>query len=402
MMEDIQTWWEVPSIVHFCKMFNDICNGIFPIDINEFEQAIEDNSILLEDMTIRFIKICGCRDINSKKWWKYMKNLFQTKCVKYSFEYSLDSVTYFDELTRKQKVDTLYILCHIILDVKSIQSKMYHKREIWKELNVKPLGYDLKNSVYWYFGSTRLYKEDFENTFDLSANIPILQGVHKSFHTRPYPSGIVGPGKWNMICDDNYSSWYSLANNTECSTNDNIRSLHQSVCEIINKLPNIKKKRLSYKYLIKQPKSQLKNIQTRSLRPLFKVNYDENSDIINEQDIHFKRSKIINDCSIISQLPKTRRNTDFSEHIKRLNNRTSMRLQLKNVNTIMNLNANETNINESKVNQNDFEHEDQVTIEHHGQENTPNVNKFNTKLKTWHHVRNSVRLDGSKISSLSW
>jgi hypothetical protein len=52
---------------------------------------------------------------------------------------------------------------------------MYHKREIWKELNVKPLGYDLKNSVYWYFGSTRLYKEDFENTFDLSANIPILQ-----------------------------------------------------------------------------------------------------------------------------------------------------------------------------------------------------------------------------------
>jgi hypothetical protein len=205
-----------------------------------------------------------------------------------------------------------------------------------------------------------------------------------------------------MICDDNYSSWYSLANNTECSTNDNIRSLHQSVCEIINKLPNIKKKRLSYKYLIKQPKSQLKNIQTRSLRPLFKVNYDENSDIINEQDIHFKRSKIINDCSIISQLPKTRRNTDFSEHIKRLNNRTSMRLQLKNVNTIMNLNANETNINESKVNQNDFEHEDQVTIEHHGQENTPNVNKFNTKLKTWHHVRNSVRLDGSKISSLSW
>lgn len=47
----------------------------------EFEQAIEDNSILLEDMAIRFIKICGCFDPFSKIWWSYMKDLFQTKCV---------------------------------------------------------------------------------------------------------------------------------------------------------------------------------------------------------------------------------------------------------------------------------------------------------------------------------
>jgi len=37
-------------------------------------------------------------------------------------------------------------------------------------LNVKPLGYDLNKSVYWYFGSNKLYREDFENSFDLSIN----------------------------------------------------------------------------------------------------------------------------------------------------------------------------------------------------------------------------------------
>jgi len=37
-------------------------------------------------------------------------------------------------------------------------------------LNVKPLGYDLNKSVYWYFGSNKLYREDFENSFDLSNN----------------------------------------------------------------------------------------------------------------------------------------------------------------------------------------------------------------------------------------
>jgi len=40
-------------------------------------------------------------------------------------------------------------------------------------LNVKPLGYDLNKSVYWYFGSNKLYREDFENSFDLSTNLPV-------------------------------------------------------------------------------------------------------------------------------------------------------------------------------------------------------------------------------------
>jgi len=40
-------------------------------------------------------------------------------------------------------------------------------------LNVKPLGYDLNKSVYWYFGNNKLYREDFENVCNLSTNLPV-------------------------------------------------------------------------------------------------------------------------------------------------------------------------------------------------------------------------------------
>lgn len=91
----------------------------------------------------------------------------------YNFKYSLDSATYFDDLTRKQKVEALYIFCNFILDVEHIQNKLSNSPNIRHMLNVKPLGYDLNKSVYWYFGSNKLYREDFEKSFDLSTNLPV-------------------------------------------------------------------------------------------------------------------------------------------------------------------------------------------------------------------------------------
>lgn len=55
-------------------------------------------------------------------------------------------------------------MCHISLDVETIQYKLSKKPELWRKLNIKPLGYDLYNSVYWYFGTTRLYREDISNS----------------------------------------------------------------------------------------------------------------------------------------------------------------------------------------------------------------------------------------------
>lgn len=70
-------------------------------------------------------------------------------------------------MTCKQKVKALYILCHIILDYEHVQNEINKKPELWNLLNIQPIGYDLNKSVYWYFGNTRLYKEEFENVSDL-------------------------------------------------------------------------------------------------------------------------------------------------------------------------------------------------------------------------------------------
>lgn len=32
-VSDLQTWWEIPSIVHFCKFFSLFSKDICPIDI---------------------------------------------------------------------------------------------------------------------------------------------------------------------------------------------------------------------------------------------------------------------------------------------------------------------------------------------------------------------------------
>lgn len=65
-------------------------------------------------------------------------------------------------------------MCHIVLDVETIQHNISRKPELWHKFNIKPLGYDLNNSVYWYFGTTRLYREDYENKLELSVNSSML------------------------------------------------------------------------------------------------------------------------------------------------------------------------------------------------------------------------------------
>jgi len=82
----------------------------------------------------------------------------------------LDSVTCFDDLSRKQKVEALYIMCHIILDEKHFVQKIASKPHLHHTFNITPFGYDCNGSVYWYFGTDRLYREDFENKHEPTYN----------------------------------------------------------------------------------------------------------------------------------------------------------------------------------------------------------------------------------------
>lgn len=62
----------------------------------------------------------------------------------------------------------------MILDVPYIQRNISYNPKLWHTFNVKPIGYDLNYSVYWYFGTTKLYREDFSDAINLSANSSML------------------------------------------------------------------------------------------------------------------------------------------------------------------------------------------------------------------------------------
>ncbi|CAI6373015.1 unnamed protein product [Macrosiphum euphorbiae] len=349
MDDEIQTWWEIPSIVHFCKIFTLITKDISRIDINEFENAVEENSYLLTDMAIRFTQICVSYDPNTNEWWNIMKELFRSKCIIYNFKYSLESATYFDDLTRKQKVEALYIFCNFILDVKDIQNKLSNRSKICHMLNVTPLGYDLNKSVYWYFGTNKLYREDFENSSNSSTNLPVEYYLNGKIQYAPYPSGVFGSGKWNTICN-NIDDWYSLADITKYSKNIIIRYLHKAISNIIINLPKIKKNKSYYAYL-----KPLKSICQRSLRSMDVMNAEcknliTNSSVIQRkqysQNVKKNQTKHGYD-STVSQINETSNpnvhghnqnisystnafNNDFQ--IETLNNKPALKLQLRSGN----------------------------------------------------------------------
>ncbi|XP_026820585.1 uncharacterized protein LOC113559161 isoform X1 [Rhopalosiphum maidis] len=389
MIDEIQTWWEIPSIVHFCKVFTLITKDISRIDINEFENAIEENSYLLTDMAIRFTKICGFYDPDTNEWWNKMKNNFQKRCILYNFKYSLDSATYFDDLTRKQKVETLYIYCHFVLDVKHIQIKISNKPDIWHMLNVKPLGYDLNKSVYWYFGNNKLYREDFENVCDLSTNLPVKDNFHRTIPYEPFPSGVFGSGKWNTICD-NIDNWYSLADITEYSQNINIRYLHKEICNIIISLPKVKRKKSYYVYI--KPNKPLKRICTRTLRSMdvmkiecYKLNTISSVDQDNQYSLNgmenqtqYKYNSSISRRNISRiNLNVHHQNQNISNskindvrQIEKYNHKTPLKLQLQSGNV---------NVLNKYVNKIELDRVLRVNIQRFDQENVHHYNNLKRK-----------------------
>lgn len=82
----------------------------------------------------------------------------------------MDSAENFDEMTSRQKVEVIYVLCSLMFELEQPRKifllTTIKNPKIISTLNLKPLGYDVKNSVYWYFGNDRLYREEFETVPD--------------------------------------------------------------------------------------------------------------------------------------------------------------------------------------------------------------------------------------------
>nr|XP_031840594.1 serine/arginine repetitive matrix protein 2-like [Nomia melanderi] len=166
---DIQSWWEVPSIAHFCSLFRAAFN-LLDFDIEDLEEALLTDGgtegHLVQELIVRLLE--GClpndtrNDISTFNYQMFLRRLFRKKCQEYKCENPFNTDVDFELLPLRQKVEILRALCDFRLDAEDVEHSLSNLDS--DSLRVEPLGHDRKNSAYWYFYGTRLYREDYIDT----------------------------------------------------------------------------------------------------------------------------------------------------------------------------------------------------------------------------------------------
>nr|XP_033340937.1 serine/arginine repetitive matrix protein 2-like isoform X1 [Megalopta genalis] len=166
---DIQSWWEVPSIAHFCSLFRAAFN-LLDFDIEDLEEALLTDGgtegHLVQELIVKLLE--GClpndtrNDISTFNYQMFLRRLFRKKCQEYKCENPFNTDVDFELLPLRQKVAILRALCDFRLDAEDVEHSLSNLDS--DSLRVEPLGHDRKNSAYWYFYGTRLYREDYIDT----------------------------------------------------------------------------------------------------------------------------------------------------------------------------------------------------------------------------------------------
>ncbi|XP_072385619.1 uncharacterized protein dikar [Diabrotica undecimpunctata] len=211
---DIQSWWEVPSIAHFCSLFRTAFN-LLDFDIEDLEEALltdgTEEYSWLQDLIVRLLSGCLKNNgISTFNYQMFLRRLFRQKCQEHDRYNPFNTDIDFQLLPLRTKVDILHALCDFRLDATDVLDQLKNLEA--DSLRVEPLGYDSNDSAYWYFYGTRLYREDFASKNDKKKTV------------------------WQVICftqDD----WLQLTKKFKKSTNKAERQLHHTLSE--NFLPEL-------------------------------------------------------------------------------------------------------------------------------------------------------------------
>lgn len=217
-MDEVQSWWEVPAIAHFCYVFREAFNLIY-IEIGELEAAIlnmqdPEMCISLEQLVTKILQGCFEEDeVTSVNWEEKLHELFSENCEE--GENPLEN-NVFAFLSSRSKVEVLFKLCEFRLDADGALEAI---KDISSEfMQASCVGRDGQNNVYWYFCDERLYKEDLsipvknskkpqqstkgKNTKDTNKNEKRSTREKK---TKPDNSN----KSWSIVCH-NSSDWEAL------------------------------------------------------------------------------------------------------------------------------------------------------------------------------------------------
>ncbi|XP_077302377.1 uncharacterized protein LOC143922871 isoform X2 [Arctopsyche grandis] len=266
---DIQSWWEVPSIAHFCSLFRTAFK-LLDFDIEELEEALltdgteECASSLLTELLVRLLRGClGNDDISASNYQMFLRRLFRRKCQETGHCNIFNADIDFQFLPLRRKVQILQALCDFRLAGVDVYDSLKNLEA--ESLRVEPLGWDDNASAYWYFYGTRLYREDFafkfkgkkrkhnfEREFRRHADILRIQGKSDRI--------------WQVICFTE-ADWNHLTEKFKSAKSRVEQDLYTSLSE--NFLPEIprlfqEKERLRRKRLLESmPRRTSNRVQSK-------------------------------------------------------------------------------------------------------------------------------------------
>ncbi|CAG7724349.1 unnamed protein product [Allacma fusca] len=259
-MDDVQSWWEVPCIAHFCSLFRSSF-GLLDFDIEELEEALlthtveEVGSSLIQDLIVRLLKGCfnsNKDEITSSNYQMYLRRLFRIKCEEdHSRKNPFNKDVAFHSLPLRTKVEILYDLCDFRLDGDEVQEVLKSLES--HSLRVTALGKDSGGSTYWYFYGTRLYREDYGTS---PTSSPVRKRGKKCGNpeSASVPFGSLLDSKWQVVCYTE-EDWQLLTRKFKNCKSKHERSLHRTLKEdFLPELPRLfaEKEKLQRKRMMEQ------------------------------------------------------------------------------------------------------------------------------------------------------
>lgn len=227
---DIQSWWEIPCIAHFCSLFSSALK-LPEFEIEDLEEALladgtDGTPDLVPILIVSLLKGCVQNpvEISTSNYQMFLRRIFRRKCEEYNIENTFNSDIDFQSLPLQTKILNLHLLCDFRLDSDDIPNIFNQFQS--DSLRVTPLGFDSRDSTYWYFYGTRLYRED-----KLSGSTAEHRPVNASLTTKNRIKSITSPGcggVWQVICFTE-EDWHNLATKFKSSKNTKERDLYKTL-----------------------------------------------------------------------------------------------------------------------------------------------------------------------------
>uniref|UniRef100_A0A672ZNM4 Bromo domain-containing protein n=1 Tax=Sphaeramia orbicularis TaxID=375764 RepID=A0A672ZNM4_9TELE len=243
-VEEIQSWWEVPAIAHFCSLFRTAFN-LPDFEIEELEKALSEQDFdFLGDLIACLLQGCYQRtDITPDKFSSFLDDI-----ISYRWELEEGKPNplrdgSFETLPPRTQVELLHRLCDYRLDAADVFDLL--KGLDADSLRVEPLGQDGNGALYWYFYGTRMYKEEPVKR-KAERNSPDRTLPEKKKRGRPpKKKRLEDPqlrlknifrGAWSLVCDTE-EQWVSLAESIKDKISPQDRHLYRVISQ--NFLPEI-------------------------------------------------------------------------------------------------------------------------------------------------------------------